>query len=107
MASRQCRSLRAFSQVNWHYSLALGFGTQSSTDSNNITYNSVSGHDSTLIGSYGNIAGNNSILIGSSGSIANDRVVGLVIILILKRQTKMTKRIIRQDPYSWVIMRAM
>ncbi|MEJ9296248.1 ESPR-type extended signal peptide-containing protein, partial [Gallibacterium anatis] len=70
-------ALGAFSQVTGTNSLALGFGTQSSTDSNNITYNSVSGHDSTLIGSYGNIAGNNSILIGSSGSIANDRVVGL------------------------------
>lgn len=69
--------LGAFSEVTGTNSLALGFGTQSSTDSNNITYNSVSGHDSTLIGSYGNIAGNNSILIGSSGSIANDRVVGL------------------------------
>nr|WP_230589736.1 YadA-like family protein [Gallibacterium anatis] len=70
-------ALGAFSQVTGTNSLALGFGTQSSTDSNSITYNSVSGHDSTLIGSYGNIAGNNSILIGSSGSIANDRVVGL------------------------------
>ncbi|MDK9560581.1 YadA-like family protein [Gallibacterium anatis] len=70
-------ALGAFSEVTGTNSLALGFGTQSSTDSNNITYNSVSGHDSTLIGSYGNIAGNNSILIGSSGSIANDRVVGL------------------------------
>uniref|UniRef100_UPI00258ED948 ESPR-type extended signal peptide-containing protein n=1 Tax=uncultured Veillonella sp. TaxID=159268 RepID=UPI00258ED948 len=70
-------ALGAFSQVTGTNSLALGFGTQSSTDSNNITYNSVSGHDSTLIGSYGNIAGNNSILIGSNGNIANDRVVGL------------------------------
>lgn len=70
-------ALGAFSQVTGTNSLALGFGTQSSTDSNSIIYNSVSGHDSTLIGSYGNIAGNNSILIGSSGSIANDRVVGL------------------------------
>ncbi|WP_230594942.1 YadA-like family protein [Gallibacterium anatis] len=70
-------ALGAFSQVTGTNSLALGFGTQSSTDSNSITYNSVSGHDSTLIGSYGNIAGNNSILIGSSGNIANDRVVGL------------------------------
>ncbi|WP_409025629.1 YadA-like family protein [Gallibacterium anatis] len=70
-------ALGAFSEVTGTNSLALGFGTQSSTDSNSITYNSVSGHDSTLIGSYGNIAGNNSILIGSSGSIANDRVVGL------------------------------
>ncbi|MFU2143676.1 YadA-like family protein [Gallibacterium anatis] len=70
-------ALGAFSQVTGTNSLALGFGTQSSTDSNNITYNSVSGHDSTLIGSYGNIAGNNSILIGSSGNIANDRVVAL------------------------------
>ena len=56
-------ALGAFSQVTGTNSLALGFGTQSSTDSNNITYNSVSGHDSILIGSYGNIA--------------NDRVVGL------------------------------
>ncbi|MEH8100322.1 YadA-like family protein [Gallibacterium anatis] len=70
-------ALGAFSQVTGTNSLALGFGTQSSTDSNNITYNSVSGHDSTLIGSYGTIQGNNSILIGSSGNIANDRVVGL------------------------------
>lgn len=70
-------ALGAFSQVTGTNSLALGFGTQSSTDSNSIIYNSVSGHDSTLIGSYGTIQGNNSILIGSSGKIANDRVVGL------------------------------
>ncbi|MEH8047642.1 YadA-like family protein [Gallibacterium anatis] len=67
-------ALGAFSQVTGQNSLALGFGKQSGDD---ITYNSVSGKDSTLIGSYGTVKGNNSILIGSNGNIANDRVVGL------------------------------
>ena len=67
-------ALGAFSEVTGQNSLALGFGKQSGDD---ITYNSVSGKDSTLIGSYGTIQGNNSILIGSNGKIANDRVVGL------------------------------
>lgn len=53
-------ALGAFSEVTGENSLALGFGKQSGDD---ITYNSVSG--------------NNSILIGSNGKIANDRVVGL------------------------------
>ena len=67
-------ALGAFSEVTGENSLALGFGKQSGDA---ITYNSVSGKDSTLIGSYGTIQGNNSILIGSNGNIANDRVVGL------------------------------
>ncbi|MFU2131098.1 YadA-like family protein [Gallibacterium anatis] len=67
-------ALGAFSEVTGQNSLALGFGKQSGDA---ITYNSVSGKDSTLIGSYGTVKGNNSILIGSNGNIANDRVVGL------------------------------